>query len=582
MSQNTSPSPIPPPAPRVDISLTLAPGSHLRVTIEADGVEKMIPVEEPKPEPAPLVLPAKKVQRHLPRLKTPVWLNSIFSWKLPEQLGFLQSGRVLFMVVLLLYTISHFGGLADYPAQFLVEETTNTLLLRDLQSNNWVMPGGIAFQPFFLQAGTSARGLGVYAAYLLQGTTLDPIVQVRALSALFSLLTALFTALWLRDGLRLKTWWLAVPVLGCFPGWFFLSRLGVDGTGVAACWAGMLCCAAWWKNGKPAALSVAVLLGFASVWFWPPALPAVLACLLIGAVLEYRLLVREWKSVLPALGLVIVMAAFNTRWLASLPILWGPAPQNALANWLRLINPVTWFGTDPALSLALRPGIYSAISPLLLPFVFGGVAAFIYRRRPPALLVALAATLPALVCADAYAILWLVYIPLAVLICAGLDEALNFILHKTEALRWLVQLLVTLAFAAAGIIFWQSAVTDGARWIEDYSAQGTRYGAPQVLEAARQMTASSPGLQVFIAPGVVPDMTTYLRFFFPNQEMIHEGLPGSPEAEEVSSISQIVYVLPANQLDPLTEQSGYSQREILLTILYPDQNPAFFFVTLNP
>ena len=130
----------------------------------------------------------------------------------------------LFLGALFFYLVTRLIGLTQFPIYFFVDEALQSQFAADLVANDFRDPTGNLFPPAFRNNEYFTLGMGVYMQvlpYLIFGKSA---VVTRATSAIISILAAFSIGLLLRDGVKIKYWWVGVLFLSITPVWFLHSR----------------------------------------------------------------------------------------------------------------------------------------------------------------------------------------------------------------------------------------------------------------------------------------------------------------------------------------------------------------------
>lgn len=199
----------------------------------------------------------------------------------------------LFWGALALYLLTRLVGLTKFPIYFFVDEALQTQFAADLVANGYRGINDALFPPAFRNGDYFTLGMGVYAQllpYLIFGKSA---FVTRATSVFFTLIAAVSAGLILRDGLKLKHWWMGVLFLSITPTWFLHSRTAWEMGEFVAFYSGALCAYMYYRIKSPKYLYLAVFLGALGFYTYSPGQVLVPFTAFVLAVFDWR---HHWNN----------------------------------------------------------------------------------------------------------------------------------------------------------------------------------------------------------------------------------------------------------------------------------------------
>ncbi len=296
-----------------EINLSIKPGTKATLTIETGEQQAgQIPIR--------IRLEQSLVQGKISssgvqvgRRKEAWWLGSRFlEWsKKIRKNPFIQRNDLavwLFWASLGVYLLTRLIGLTKFPIYFFVDEALQTQFAADLVANGFRGINDSLFPPAFQNGNYFTLGMGVYAQllpYLVFGKS--PLVT-RATSVLFTLIAAVSAGLILRDGLKIKHWWMGVLFLSITPTWFLHSRTAWEMGEFVGFYSGALCAYMYYRIKSPKYLYPAIFLGALGFYTYSPGQVLVPFTAFMLAVFDWRHHWENRRTILFGLVLLVIMA----------------------------------------------------------------------------------------------------------------------------------------------------------------------------------------------------------------------------------------------------------------------------------
>lgn len=593
----------------VEFSVDVKPGMRVYVTIVSENALDGAGGASARITAQPL--PAAEERRPPPPVRTRLHLRSVLErvrGGLQKQVGTVLMGSTLalFAVGMLVYLIVQFTGLGSYPAHFSCDEAVSMVKASMLVSNGMRGEHGELLPTFMKNDGQYSLSTTVYLAilpYLLFGKS---VLAARAVTAVIALLGALCLALFLRDYLRLREWWLGPLLLASTPAWFFLARTGMETAQMAAFYIGFWYFYAGYRYKDPRLLFPALILGGLTFYTYTPGQVIIVATGLILLVADWRYHWEQrstaWKGLLVLAVLAIPLVRFmilepdvyvNRLGMYNSYLVWqelNPLQKAGryLGQYLGGLSPVFWFsphtqdenirytlGSHPPLALAYAPfllaGLYAGVRKWrTLP----GVRMVFYAllAAPSGAALVLGATLPRLLA---------VVIPLVLLTALGVSTVLKWLEERWPRLQMWPRFALLVFLAAAGVLMMTDANKNGARWLTDYGLGGLQWGAPQVYRAALDYAGQHPDETVLVSPNWTFQGETLRNFFTNEHPSIYvRGVADFFDAYH-TDIGTNIFVLTPDDARMVEESGKFKPPQVAQTIQYPDGNDGFYWVHLE-
>lgn len=318
----------------------------------------------------------------------------------------------LFWGSLAVYLLTRLIGLTKFPIYFFVDEALQTQFAADLVANGFRGINDVLFPPAFRNGDYFTLGMGVYTQllpYLIFGKS--PIVT-RATSVVVTLLAASSAGLILRDGLKIKHWWMGVLFLSITPTWFLHSRTAWEMGEFVGFYSAALCSYMYYRIKSPKYLYPAIIFGALAFYTYSPGQVLVPFTAFALAVFDWRHHWNNRRTILFGLVLLFIMTIPYLRFRAL-------DPDNAVAHLHKLgsylfadiplaekvhryitqyfLGLGVWYWYIPGLNTLERHIMkgYGHIMLVTLPFAMLGLTEAIRRVREPSYRIALTAWLAA-------------------------------------------------------------------------------------------------------------------------------------------------------------------------------------------
>jgi 4-amino-4-deoxy-L-arabinose transferase-like glycosyltransferase len=508
----------------------------------------------------------------------------------------------LFAAAIGVVLASRLVGLSDYPIYFFCDEAVQAVraseFLRDGFRDQYheFLPTYFQNGPFFnLSTSVYAQVLPV----VLFGTT---VFTTRAVAAVIAVSASIAVGLILGRIFALRFWWAGALLLGITPAWFLHSRTAFETSMATSFYAWFLYFYLGYRAGRPRALYPAVVFAALAFYTYSPMRLVVALTGVLLLLLDWTHHLRNRRTALRGLVLVLVLALPYARFVRSHPgsgerhmreifSYWTDpnlTTRAKLANYGREyiagLSPKYWYGPEPDRDLVRhRMKGYGHILGVTLPIFAAGllVAAWRIRSAPYRVVLLALAVAPAggALAATGITRALVFVIPAAILTSLGLDAIATFLA------RWIglvpVAVALCLVLAAGQLAMLRDALVNGPTWYRDYGLGGMQYGGRQVFGEIQRLLERSPGLHVRVSPVWANGTDEIARFFMGNDRRVElQGLDWyTSEKRDIGSSS--IAVLTAEEYARAVSDSRLVVSAAGPVIRYPDGTTGFHFVRLR-
>ncbi len=612
----------------VHIHLRLEPGQRVHVTFESEPIDH--PKAKAAPTPEKVRAPKPKKERKAAIFFSRQWGKVKTAWQkliTPSETAegsrrFTRLTTLLFFLGIVVYLLTRFIKLPDFPIYFFTDEAVQGQLAADFVRDGFKNYAGFFMPTYFDNSGKYSLGFSVYAQvlpYLIFGKS---VWVTRGVSVLLSLAAAIFSGLILRDAVRSRYWWLGPILLAAVPGWFLHSRTAFETVIMASMYTAFLYFYLRYRQGKTKSLYIALIFGALSFYSYNPGQMITVVTGLMLLIIDARYHWQHRKTTLFGLGLLVVLALpylrfsitqgeerirhltlLSSYWVKPMP--WYEKIGTYFVRYLKGLNPFYWFWPTPSIIEKWWPNYhmpiwlfsnttdltrhimkgYGHILLLTFPFWIIGIIRCIRKFRKPAYRTLLLATLAAPT--GAALVDWgitrgLVFIiPTTIITAIGIEAALKWLRKKCPKLTYPV-VAGSLFLLLAVFSFWMlnDALTNGPTWYEDYGLSGLQYGGQAVFTRAAEIAREDPETSIYVSSTWANAPNVIMRYFtddLPNVRMGNInafGLTYQPITENM------LFVLTPEDLKWVNESGKFQDISIEETIPYPNDGDGFYFVRL--
>src|SRR5690349_17137094 len=294
------------------ISFAVEPGTKLKISIEVG--------EEIRDGKVPLTLhieqvdqqPGTTVEVLVPAAPPSSISKPVGQWAALEQVRhFVKKYDLatwLFIGAIIIYLATRLIGLTQFPIYFFTDEAVQSQSIIDLVNNGYRDPSGVLFPTYFRNGDYYNIGVSVYLQWLPAVLFGKSALATRTMSVLVTLLAAVAIGLILRDIFKLKYWWTGTLFLSITPAWFLHSRTAFETAEFVAFYAGTMGAYLFYRYKSERYLYLAVLLGALAFYTYSPG-QVIVPLTALGLLLsDWRYHWEKRRTVLPGLGLALILA----------------------------------------------------------------------------------------------------------------------------------------------------------------------------------------------------------------------------------------------------------------------------------
>jgi hypothetical protein len=519
----------------------------------------------------------------------------------------LTLGGVLFSAALLVYLLTRFIGLTQFPISFLGDEAAQTLYAETLISSHFHDPVTGLYFPIYVEAAGN-RWTPLLPMYI-QAATLavfgKSVLVTRGTSVIVGVLAAIAVGFILKQIFKAKLWWVGVLLVAIIPAWFLHSRTAFETVMTTAFFAMFL----WfYLRYRDQGASVVPALIFGALTFYTYSNGQLITLAVVGLLFisDVRYHWQQRKALARALPIAVLLAlpfilftvnkpsALSTHlrvvdsyWFHNIPL--TEKVFTFLKNYLYGLSPAYWFfpnGTDlprhRMLNIAQLP-----IS--MLPFMLIGLGLCLWHFRESkyraVLLAGLAVPVGASLVQIGITRVLPFIIPASILMGLGIEWLFQQIRNriKLSLQEWIIAgpLFVILSGMSFGLL--RNSLVNGPVWFNDYGLYGMQYGAIQIFEKSiPQYWSEDPNLHFRVSAVWANGTERFLTFFLTEDEQQKvdlisiDGLMSKKYNLEANDI----FVLTPGEYDKAVTSDKFKVVQVEDIIPYPDQTPGFYFIRL--
>ncbi|MGQ0601119.1 MAG: ArnT family glycosyltransferase [Anaerolineales bacterium] len=572
----------------------------VRVTLEVPAGMMVHVTVQTSSEGAPPIVQHSAVvsvpsSRPWPQLKFPAPLRA-----LPR----LNTGeRWFFGAALLVYVLTRFIALDQFPIYFLSDEAIHTVRAAELVDGRFTYRG--EFLPTYFDNGPFWNlSVSVYAQlvpYLIFG---ESVLATRGTSIFISLLAAAAVGLTLRDIFKMQYWWTAALLLGLMPVWFLHSRTALEAVQMAAWYAAFLYAYLRYRAGATRWLYAVVMCAALTFYSYSPGqvVIGVTGLLLLTSDAGYHW--QNRATVLRATALLIVLALPYMRFQSS----HGEALYRQLrdrgasafdpnvslsetvtrttSEWLYGLSPMYWYFPENGRDLVRHVMAGYGNLPLwTLPLAVLGLALAVRRAREPnfrAVLITLLATPAGGALTEVGNLRSLAFvIPITLLTGLGLVQVLVWMERRLPRTPLAIGAVIVLASVNGWML--RDAVANGPRWTNNYGLYGLQYGAPQLFgEVVPRLLRQHPTARLIISPSWANGTDALARFFLSAGELDRVALEGMEYfRSERRAVDDVILLWQRDEYNAALDEPKYGKLSIEEIVPYPDGTPGFYLLRLR-
>jgi hypothetical protein len=604
----------------IRLSIQAPPGTRLRVTVEtligpggqvvqpamADqpvvlaGVARPSwPAAAPAPafKPRPLALPAPANPR-LARLR----------YDLAAVIAGLRARDALlplalFVLAAILYDVTRFTGLAQFPIYFFTDEAIQTVQAARFVANGLRDSADHYFPTYFENGAYHNLSVSVYAQivpYLIFGKS---IAVTRGVSAMLSLFGGVAASLILKNIFHARWWWLGLLLLAVTPAWFLHSRTAFEVVIMVALYAGYLYFYLLYRYFRPRYLLLSLLFGALAFYSYNGGQLTVVFTGLLLLITDWRYHWAKRKVAVLGLGLLGVLllpylrfvlqqpneARRHLRLLDSYLLQTDLNPLEKLVQFVREyaygLSPQFWFAADNGRDLVrhIMKG-YGHLALFMLPFLVVGLLVCLRKLRESryrlVLIALLAAPLGGALTSVGITRVLVTVVPAALLTALGMEAVASRFPRRWGMLGGVG---VFVALSLFGVSMLRDSLANGAVWYGDYQLGGLQWGARQLFaQIIPERLVRDPRVIINVSPTWANGTDLLPQFFLTEEQQQRVDLEGAAYyLDELRTLpNNLLVVLPPEEYEQFIRSPKFANIRVEEILPYPDGRPGFYFIRM--
>ena len=530
---------------------------------------------------------------------------------------------IAFVLSLAAFAFTRFWRLEDFPIYFHGDEAFQVVAARRLIENGFRNELGVPLPFYFSNGGTWAPLVTTYLHVVTTALFGMSVTVARGTTAFAAVIGGAALAFFVRDSLRLRTWWALPLILAEIPTWFLHSRTTFETAYCASGFAVFLWCYGRYRAGEARWGAYAVLAAAFTFYTYTNGqlIIGLTGALLAAVDARHHWRMRRQLGWVLAAGLLALVpyvmyvrnapgATTEQLWRVSSylvqDISFGEKVRQFAVHYAAGLDPRYWFLPNPhELSRHAMLG-YAYVPTWFFPFAAIGLASVLLGLRLPGyryVFVALLATPIGASLADVGITRVLaVVVPLALLTHIGLDSALakvGSVVHmlarrgvriaQTVAqnqVQWGFAggTLLWLGLALPGAVMMRDGLENGPRWFTDYGLYGQQWGAVQVFREISERAVQHPDDLFFVSSTWANGTDLYLPFFVP--ELQDTGRVRMGNVRDLLSVRRdltrkMVWVMTSDEVELARSSKRFKAIDIEASLPYPNGSSGFSFARLE-
>ena len=529
------------------------------------------------------------------------WLRARF-WR-PEW--------IFFTLALLVYALTRFWRIADYPIYFFSDEAIQSLTASDLIRNGFRSPEGQLLPGYFKNYQVYNLSLSVYLQLLPVYFWGLSVPLTRGVSALVSVFGVTAVSLTLKSAFKTRYWWTAVLLMAAMPAWFLHSRTAFETVLMVSFYALFLYFYLLYRLRAARYLYPAMVFAAASFYAYSNGQAIIALLVLFLALSDWRyhwqvvkgvIERRAWGTAVAFIALTLLLIAPYVRFRLTYPTDLAYHLRSLDSYWFKQdltlaqkfglfadryvygLSPGYWFWpNNHDLERHRMLGYFGHLRPETLPLLLVGLVICLRRWRSPAHRAALLALVAVPVGAAnvdiAITRVLALVVPAAILMTLGLDWLLTRLKEQWQA--WVATaVFLVLSWVSVGLLV--DALNRGPLWFPNYGMFGMQYGATQIFDIIPEYLAADPQSTVLLTPTWANGTDLFPRFFLSPEQLLRVqtlNVDGFILDKQTLTDDMLFIMTPDEYLR--AQQSGkFKEIVIERTFAYPDGSPGFYFAHL--
>ncbi len=507
---------------------------------------------------------------------------------------------LLFLLALLIYALTRFIRLEDFPIYFFTDEAVQTILASDFVRDGLHGYDHVLLPTYFENSFLFNLSVSVYlqvVPYLIFGKS---IFITRAVPALITLTAAGALSLTLKRIFGLRYWWLGTLLLAITPAWFLHSRTAFEATLFVSFLTWFLYFYLLYRKENPVYIYAAIVFGALAFYSYRGGQIVLIGLTILLLISDFQYHKRQNHVLIRGLVLAILLSLpyirfqiqhagetyFQLRLMESVLFRDIPVVDKAQAlteNYLTGLDPRYWY--NPELDESPRHFMrgYGHLLILTAPFALLGFLQTLRKIKTSEyrtiLIVAITAPLGGVVVAPG------ITRNLSFIIAAAIWTAIGIIMIGRWLERWFPYKLLAAAIftllSLSAFAMTRDALVNGPTWYDDYGITGLQFGARQVFTQVEHLSNEDPSTTIYVSPTWANGTGIIKRFFIPDDLNIRMGNVNGFLEEMGNLNSQLLFVLPVPEYNDIVDNEKLANIRIEQIIYYPDGRPGFYFVRME-
>jgi hypothetical protein len=594
---------------QVDLSFTMPAGSSVHLTVEA----KLVPSSGDAPAsvsserfPGDLRIAAYPYSGNSPQKESRsllITLKKTFE-SINKKIN-IPLTAIFFILSLVLYLFTRFGGLQRFPAFFFSDEAMQSIYAEQLIQHNFLSANDKNIPVYVPVEGN--RWSPMATMYVQAVSVLifgKSILQTRATSIFIGFLGVISVSLILKLIFKQKYWWGAILFLTLLPAWFLHSRTAFETVMTTAFFAIFLLFYLLYRYRAPGYLFGAVFFGAMTFYSYSNG-QALMGITAIGlAISDWRYHWGNRRIILWCLPLIILLMipfiifqikipnaieshlrAINSYWYQHIST--GEKISIFIKNYLTGLSPQYWFIANSRDLIRHRMIGYGHIPLWSLPLVLIGIILVVKNFHESSyrtlLIAALAAPVGGSMLEISIARTLAFIVPATLLAMLGLEWLLGWLERKIKPT--IVATGLFIIFTALSLITFNDAVINGPLWTNIYGLYGLQYGAAQIFQETLPQYVKDPNIRhITISPVWANATDRFVYFFFTPEEWKNRifvyGIDTYLFSKQDLS-PQDLFVWTVDEYKKAFDSGKYESIDIEKTIPYPNGEPGFYVVRMK-
>jgi len=508
-----------------------------------------------------------------------------------------KTTQILFWLAMAFYLLTRLIALDKFPIYFFSDEAIQTMSGFDLINNGFRDVQGKLFPVYFENGQQFNLSLSVWLQVLISWLPRS-VWLTRGLPAVISLVFPISIALWARDFLKSKHWWLVPLLISALPAWFLHSRTAFETSLGVSFYSLFLFFYLKYRLQKRRSLPLALLFGACAFYSYAPLQLVVVASGLVLLIIDWRYHFQDKKSLMFGLVALFLLAlpyilfqlshqqALGTQlhllrsyWLSNIPLL--NKLGIFLGKWLQGLNPLYWFFPNQTDLIRHQMNVLGHLPWFFFPFFLLGAWQCLKKWKEPAnrlaLIALLVGPLGAAIADIAITRVLAMLVPFSLLIFIGLSQTLEWLIGRIS-LKKLPSYLSALAIAIFTIWMSWYAIVKGPLWYSDYGLYGMQWGGQQLSEKIIEFKQDNQQAKLKLSPSWANNTDIIMRYFLGDPLPLEIGTIDEYDLYYTEIDPDQVFIITPDENNWVVQNHKFDQIELLDSLEWPDGQTGFTFL----